>query len=148
MIERKSGDGGNRTHARFPSTLPLALAVVVAWLTLFAATAQAACRHSHACWHRVHIKRQHHWCRTHIWECRWHRVDPWLKSALSRLRFCESRHNYRAVNGQYTGAYQYAASTWARAGGHGLAMYAPPREQDVRTAWFWPSHRSEWECKA
>jgi hypothetical protein len=66
---------------------------------------------------------------------------------LYRLRMCESSGNYRAVNGPHTGAYQYLASTWARAGGHGEAMWAVPAEQDVRTARFWPAHRSEWQCK-
>jgi hypothetical protein len=107
--------------------------------------------HSRKCDRRIHAKRAAHWCRTHaacIWRHRWAYIDPALKQRLARLRHCESTGNYRAVNGQYTGAYQYAASTWARAGGHGIAMNAPPREQDVRTAWFFPSHASEWECRA
>ena len=127
------------------------IAITLFWLAFallaLSGIAHARCR-THDCWHRVSIKRRHHWASTHYWDFRWHHVDPWLKAALNRLSWCESRHNYRAVNGQYTGAYQYSASTWARAGGSGQAMYASPREQDVRTAYFWPSHRSEWECKA
>ena len=147
MIERKSGDGGNRTHGKF---LPKTAVAVVAWLALVtsAALAHVPGCHTTACDRRIHEKRRAHWARTHVWEHRWHHVSPWLRASLARLRWCESTNNYRAVNGQYTGAYQYAASTWARAGGYGLAMYAPPREQDVRTAWFWPTHRSEWECQA
>lgn len=82
------------------------------------------------------------------WGYRWSLVDPALKARLHRLKMCESTGNYRAVNGPYTGAYQYHRSTWARAGGSGEAMDAPPREQDTRTAWFFPSHAGEWACKA
>lgn len=82
------------------------------------------------------------------WGHAWSQVPSGLKARLHRLKMCESTGNYRATNGPYTGAYQYHASTWARAGGSGQAMNAPPREQDVRTARFFPSHASEWECKA
>lgn len=104
-----------------------------------------------ACDKRIHEKRRAHWKRTHIWEYRWHHVDPWLKAALSRVRFCESRNNYRASNGSHWGGYQYSwgrGSAGERAGFRVRPDYASPREQDVRTAWFWPSHRGEWQCKA
>ena len=123
------------------------VALVVALVLLLVSTAEAKCR-THACWHRVHVKRQHHWIHSHIWAYRWHHIDSRLKLALARLRFCESRNNYRAVNGQYTGGYQYGPNAAARAGFRGAAMYASPREQDVRTAWFFPAHAGEWECRA
>lgn len=94
---------------------------------------------------KIGLRRQ---ARLDPWGAAWRAVDPGLKARLARLRYCESTNNYRATNGQYTGAYQYAASTWARAGGSGQAMNAPPREQDVRTARFWPTHMGEWQCKA
>ena len=107
----------------------------------------AICR-TDACWHRQHVKRQRRWIKKHYF--RWARahLPAGIRATLYRLRMCESTGNYRATNGQYTGAYQYAASTWARAGGHGEAMNASPAEQDVRTAHFFFSHRSEWQCKA
>lgn len=82
------------------------------------------------------------------WGHAWSQVSPSIKARLRRLKMCESTGNYRAVNGPYNGAYQYHRNTWARAGGTGEAMNASPREQDVRTARFWPSHMSEWACKA
>ncbi len=111
------------------------------------AAIEAAC-HSHVCWHKIRLKRQRLWVQRHYW--RWARahLSSSTKAVLYRLRMCESTGNYRATNGQYTGAYQYAASTWARAGGHGQAMWASPAEQDVRTARFFFSHRSEWQCRA
>ena len=95
-------------------------------------------------------------CRTHAckartcktWACQRRVLSGAMKATLRRLRACESTGNYRATNGQYTGAYQYSNSTWARAGGYGRAMDASPAEQDVRTARFYPSHRGEWECQA
>lgn len=71
---------------------------------------------------------------------------------LARLRGCETRGlrfpwNYR-YRGAHDGAYQYLPSTWQRAGGDGRANEASPAEQDVRTARFYPSHRSEWACRA
>jgi hypothetical protein len=137
-----------------PSPLAAWLAGVLSAVVLIlpaAAHAHVAGCHTRKCDRRIHAKRAAHWCRTHpscVWRHRWARIDAGLKARLARLRYCESTNNYRAVNGQYTGAYQYAASTWARAGGSGLAMNAPPREQDVRTAWFFPSHAGEWECRA
>ena len=98
---------------------------------------------------RMHARRYRRaWRSRYRWVIGWRHVDPALKRRLYVLRECESTHNYRAVNGSYSGAYQYHPDTWARAGGHGYPADAPPREQDVRTAWFWPSHVGEWACRA
>lgn len=107
--------------------------------------------HTRACDRRIHARRAAHWCQTHIWECRWHHVSPALKDRLARLRHCESTDNYRASNGSHWGGYQYSwgpRSAGVRAGFRVRPDHASPREQDVRTAWFFPSHASEWECRA
>lgn len=77
-------------------------------------------------------------------------LPPATTAWLARLRGCETRGiafpaNYQ-YQGTYRGAYQYSFSTWARAGGSGDPALASPAEQDVRTARFFPSHRSEWGC--
>lgn len=96
----------------------------------------------------VRVGRKRAWREAHYWTLKRRQLSAATLAWLGRLRFCESTNNYRATNGQYTGGYQYADSTWARAGGHGRAMDASPAEQDVRTAWFYPSHRGEWACSA
>ena len=50
------------------------------------------------------------------------------------LRFCESTHNYAAINetGKYRGAYQFDLPTWRTVGGTGDPAAAPPAEQDAR----------------
>lgn len=82
----------------------------------------------------------------------WRRERAALSEAalagLARLRGCETRgmpfpQNYR-YDGLYDGAYQYDGRTWHEAGGSGFAHEASPAEQDVRTARFYPSHRSRW----
>lgn len=73
---------------------------------------------------------------------------------LARLRGCETRglpfpRNYQANTGNgYSGAYQYTPSTGRRAGFTVAVYLASPAEQDVRTARFYPAHRSEWACRA
>lgn len=53
---------------------------------------------------------------------------------LAAVRRCESGGNYGAVsaNGQYRGAYQFDAGTWASVGGQGDPAAASPAEQDAR----------------
>lgn len=93
-------------------------------------------------------------CRDRVAEKRWKRLQASLsvsvKATLARLRGCETRgipfpKNYQ-WKGHHRGAYQYLKSTWARAGGSGDPADASPAEQDVRTARFYPGHRSEWAC--
>lgn len=50
------------------------------------------------------------------------------------MRFCESRHDYRAVSpsGRYRGAYQFDIVTWRTVGGRGDPAAADPEEQDAR----------------
>lgn len=80
------------------------------------------------------------------WGYAWSKVDTDLKYMLKRLRHCESTNNYLATNGTHWGAYQYDIATWAEAGGTGRADQASPREQDVRTARFFPGHQSRWNA--
>jgi hypothetical protein len=91
-----------------------------------------------------------------------HRLAYSLRATLKRLRGCETRGiaypaNYR-YDGIHDGAYQYTPSTWARTvpylprrlrrvASDGPAHTATPAEQDVRTAFFFPSHAGEWACK-
>jgi hypothetical protein len=103
---------------------------------------------------RTYTKRlkRERWQRTHYWQWQRSLLSPAMKATLRRLRGCETRgipypQNYR-WKGHHRGAYQYTFSTWARAGGSGDPADASPAEQDVRTAWFFPSHRSEWACSA
>lgn len=108
--------------------------------------------HTASCDHRIHVKRQEHWVRHHYW--RWARahLSSSTKGMLFRLRWCESTGNYRATNGSHWGAYQYSwggtGSAGYRAGFRVRPDNASPAEQDVRTARFFPSHRSEWACSA
>lgn len=81
------------------------------------------------------------------WGHAWSKVDAGLKATLARVKHCESTGSYTIVNSSgHGGAYQYDASTWAEAGGSGRPESAPPREQDTRTAWFFPSHQSRWDA--
>ena len=81
------------------------------------------------------------------WAYAWSKIDAGLKNTLARVRHCESTNNYRIVNSSgHGGAYQYDRSTWQEAGGSGYAQNASPREQDVRTAFFFPSHQSRWKA--
>jgi hypothetical protein len=109
--------------------------------------------HSRACLQRT--------CRTATCHARvtakyWQRLQaelqPSVKAMLLRLRSCETRGlrfpaNYRYA-GAHDGAFQYDAATWHQAGGTGRAFQASPAEQNVRTARFFPSHRSQWACSA
>lgn len=82
---------------------------------------------------------------------------------LATLRGCETRGmaypaNYRYA-GAHDGAYQYLLGTWLRTiptlpsrrlrriATRGRAFTATPAEQDVRTFFFYPSHRGEWACR-
>lgn len=106
------------------------------------AKAHGGCR-SQACVARVRVK---HWVREYA------KLPAAMKATLRRLRGCETRgipypKNYR-WKGHHRGAYQYDFATWAEAGGSGDPADAHPREQDVRTARFFPSHRGRWACSA
>lgn len=111
----------------------------------------ASCQ-SHVCWEKVHEKRARHWVHAHYF--RWARahLSSSTKGMLFRLRMCESTGNYHATNGSHWGAYQYSwggtGSAGYRAGFRVRPDFAPPAEQDVRTARFFPEHRGEWECSA
>lgn len=91
------------------------------------------------------------WKRRH-WREERVALGPAVRGMLARLRGCETRGipfpaNYRYA-GAHSGSYQYDAATWAQAGGHVFVASAIPAEQDVRTARFFPSHRSQWACQA
>jgi hypothetical protein len=99
--------------------------------------------------HKLKVQRYH---RMHYWEWQRSLLSPGTKAMLARLRGCETRgiafpSNYH-WDGHHDGAYQYDGATWHQAGGTGFAYQASPAEQDVRTAWFYPSHRGQWACSA
>jgi hypothetical protein len=108
--------------------------------------------------HRMVKLRVRRYRRTHPWEWQRSQLSPGSRAMLNRLGGCETRglpypENYRIGPGHpryngHDGRYQYAMSTWHRAGGSGRANWASPAEQDVRTARFYPSHRTEWACSA
>ncbi len=111
-----------------------------------------------ACERRVARRQARHraWLREQRWRRLQRMLPPETKRMLKRLRGCETRgipfpHNYR-WNGHHHGAYQYAwgsrGSAGERAGFTVRPGLASPAEQDVRTARFYPSHRSEWACRA
>ena len=103
------------------------------------AEARTTCQ-THACDARVKAKQ---------WRHLQARLSPESKQMLARLRGCETRGmafpaNYRA-SGHHFGAYQYTwgpGSAGARAGFRVRPDRASPAEQDVRTARFYPAHRS------
>jgi len=91
------------------------------------------------------------------WRLASERLPAATHATLARLRWCESTNRYYVVNaGGYAGAYQYSASTYARA----QAWRGTPRRywrsvlasskdhQDAVTGSFFFSHRSEWACAA
>lgn len=99
--------------------------------------------------HRLRIQR---WRRLHYWDWQRSQLSSVTRGMLVRLRSCETRgipfpNNYQ-YDGHHDGAYQYDYATWHEAGGSGYAYQATPAEQDVRTAWFYPSHRGRWQCSA
>lgn len=99
--------------------------------------------------HRLKVQRYH---RMHYWEWQRSKLPSGTVAMLARLRGCETRgiaypSNYQ-WDGHHDGAYQYDAATWHQAGGTGFAYQASPPEQDVRTAYFYPSHRGQWACSA
>lgn len=120
--------------------------------------------------HLVCREHRRHWKLGHPWEYRWHRIPAWGKAMLVRLGpGCETVGKSASVayrlrtddaGGPHRGRYQYLDSTWARTvpylptrhlrrvATRGPAYLASPREQDVRTFFFFPSHRSEWQCHA
>lgn len=135
------------------------LAAITSALLVPAVLAQSG-HHStcktHRCWHRVSVRRhlafpKHHPER-YGWGYKRRHLDSPTKAMLFRLRMCESTDDYQATNGSHWGAYQYSwggtGSAGYRAGFRVRPDYASPAEQDVRTAEFYPSHRSEWTCKA
>jgi hypothetical protein len=123
----------------------LSVAAFIAVLISASAEARTHCE-THACHARVKAKQ---------WRHLQAKLPPDTKAMLARLRGCETRgiafpHNYR-YSGHHFGAYQYtwgSGSAGARAGFRVRPDQASPAEQDVRTARFFPAHRSEWACRA
>jgi hypothetical protein len=63
-------------------------------------------------------------------------LTPAVRAILSRIAYCESKGNPRAVSasGSFRGKYQFTYGTWRAVGGHGDPAAAPEREQDRRAA--------------
>ena len=78
--------------------------------------------------------------------------SPEEANVLARIRACESRGNYAAVNpsGRFRGAYQFDVATWQALGGTGDPAAASPAAQDavalrllrMRGTAPWPTCRS------
>jgi hypothetical protein len=122
------------------------------------------------CYHREHLARRRRWANRHPWLHAWNHVPAWGKAMLRRLGpGCETFGKSDAVGyslrtddsgGPHRGRYQFTDSAWLRTipylptarlrrlAVRGPAYTASPREQDVRTFYFYPSHRGEWGCVA
>ena len=106
--------------------IPVGVVVLFASMLLLAPGAQAhhgkRC-HTKTCEQRVKTKQQRAM------------VAPYA-DRLARIRRCESRGNYRAVDrsGSYRGAYQFDHQTWRSVGGRGDPAHAGRLEQDFRAA--------------
>jgi hypothetical protein len=63
-------------------------------------------------------------------------LTPAVRAVLTRIAWCESKGNPRAIGGggAYRGKYQFSFGTWASVGGRGDPAAAPEREQDRRAA--------------
>jgi hypothetical protein len=63
-------------------------------------------------------------------------LTPAVRATLSRIAYCESKGNPRAVSasGTFRGKYQFDYGTWRAVGGHGDPATAPESEQDRRAA--------------
>jgi Transglycosylase-like domain len=77
---------------------------------------------------------------------RWWRATQPYRAWLRSTRMCESGGNYQINTGNgFYGAYQFDASSWWGAGGHGYAHQAEPMEQDYRaTIWLKLAGRGAW----
>jgi hypothetical protein len=63
-------------------------------------------------------------------------LTPAVRAVLTRIAWCESKGNPRAIGGggAYRGKYQFSFGTWASVGGKGDPAAASEREQDRRAA--------------
>lgn len=103
----------------------LIIAACVAALTLFAVPAiQASCA-THACWHRVHVKRANNWCERHescLWRKRYRNEPADWRNWYDNTADCETngyepsarKATVDTGNG-YKGAVQFSPTTWADA---------------------------------
>ena len=137
----------------------IAMAGAIVALAVVPSVAEAKCR-TDKCWTQLRKARAWNYLeREHPWEAKRRKLPVPLKARLARLRWCESTDRYH-IAGHHHGAYQYLQGTWLRTipslpsrrlrrlATRGPAYTASPAEQDVRTAFFFPSHSGEWACKA
>lgn len=63
-------------------------------------------------------------------------LTPAVRAILSRIAFCESKGNPRAIGGggAFRGKYQFTYGTWRGVGGRGDPARASEAEQDLRAA--------------
>lgn len=102
------------------------------------------CRTS-ACDHRIHLKRRLHWKHTHIWEYRWHHLTAHERSWAHCISFHESRNRRVARESAHWSYFQWALSTWYRAGGSGNPESHSWTEQAVRAVrWAHFAGSSQW----
>ena len=105
------------------------MTVLVATLALAAGVHHHEGCNTNVCERRV--DRKEHAKTVRRWRATARPFRPWL----AKVRWCESRSNYRAISpdGTYTGAYQFDDQTWTSVGGTTRrAMWAEPMEQDYR----------------
>jgi hypothetical protein len=67
-----------------------------------------------------------------VLERHWRTVVAPYRAKLTRVAACESGGRWHIINPPYSGGLQWVASTWAAAGGRGLAAHASPLEQMYR----------------
>jgi hypothetical protein len=96
-------------------------------VALFAAHHHDGCN-TQACERRVDRKEHGKTLR------RWRRVARPYHRWLAKVRWCESRNDYGAVDpsGTYFGAYQFDVPTWYSVGGYGMPHVAEHANQDYR----------------
>lgn len=80
---------------------------------------------------------------------RWARIVDGYRDWLGRLRWCESRNNWRIVNSiGAAGGFQFLPATWRSVGGFGTADQAHPLEQSYRAVLLRKrSGTAPWSCK-
>jgi Transglycosylase-like domain len=106
-------------------------AVLAMCLSFYPAELQAACQ-THACWHRVHVKRADNWCQRHescAWRLRFKNEPVSWQNWYHNTADCETRGyepNARKAKvdtgNNYEGAVQFSKATWDSA-----QKYLPPR---------------------
>lgn len=128
-----------------PLASVVAFAVALVLLVVSSAQAHVKGCHSRACDRRIHVKRQHHWIRTHIWQHRWHHLTRHERSWARCISVHESGNRRVARESAHWSYFQWALSTWHAAGGSGNPENVEWFEQAVRAVhWAHRAGSSQW----